>query len=141
MIEVSKNGQQAENLFKSRQNEICVALNDVDGSNFIEDIWSRDSGGGGITRIIESDLYEKSCVNTSQVFGYLSKTEIPMFNQLVSRVQPSAFVNEKAFYATGVSLVIHLEIPLFQPFMLIIVTLKLHLQINKCCGGLAVVLT
>ncbi len=108
MIEVSKNGQQAENLFKTRQNEICAALNDVDGSNFIEDIWSRDSGGGGITRIIESDLYEKAGVNTSQVFGYLGKTEIPMFNQLVSRVQPSAFVNEKSFfYATGVSLVIH----------------------------------
>ena len=109
MIEVSKNGQQAENLFKSRQNEICVALNDVDGSNFIEDIWSRDSGGGGITRIIESDLYEKAGVNTSQVFGYLSKTEIPMFNQLdwYHVFNRARSLMKKAFYATGVSLVIH----------------------------------
>lgn len=108
MIDISKNGHQIGELFKARQDNICRALHEIDGSNYSEDLWSRPGGGGGITRIIESDVFEKAGVNTSQVHGSLGKNEVPMFNQLLSRVKTNALADENSvFYATGISLVIH----------------------------------
>ena len=43
------------------QNEICAALEATDGAaSFEEEIWERDGGGGGRTRIIENgNIFEK----------------------------------------------------------------------------------
>lgn len=84
------------------QNEICEALEAVDGkSKFVTENWERAEGGGGITRVMQGGgAFEKAGVNTSQVFGTLPQS---MMDYLAIR--------EKHFFATGISLVLHPENP------------------------------
>jgi coproporphyrinogen III oxidase len=99
-------------LVTTRQNEICSALSAVDGLAFIEDSWTRPGGGGGKTRILESDTFEKAGVNTSTVFGEISKSEAPMFQSLVKKVNDSIEdIDHARFFATGISVVIHPKNP------------------------------
>lgn len=108
MTNRSNQAIQFAQLVQDRQNDICEALADVDGGQFREDIWERPGGGGGKTRIITGEVIEKGGVNTSEVFGHLKATELPMFNQLIQRVDSTAVATEdSSFYATGISLVIH----------------------------------
>ena len=85
--------------FKSLQDTICKGLEQADGSaKFSEDKWTREGGGGGRTRAIQTgNIIEKGGVNFSEVFGpapeFLSK-------------EPATF------FATGVSLVIHPKSPM-----------------------------
>ena len=53
------------------QNKICKALEDADGkAKFIEEVWEREEGGGGKTRVITNgNVFEKGGVNTSVVYG------------------------------------------------------------------------
>ena len=80
------------------QSDICAALEACDGkAKFIEDIWEREQGGGGITRVIAGgNVFEKGGVNTSIVFGDVSDT---MRSQLK--------INGAKWFACGLSLVIH----------------------------------
>lgn len=80
------------------QNEICSALEVLDGKNkFLEESWERDGGGGGITRVIEKgNVFEKGGVNISEVHGELPDAIKKHFN-----------VSEGWFWAGGISLVIH----------------------------------
>ena len=69
----------ATDWFQSLQNEICTALETVDGkAKFIEDKWTREEGGGGKTRIIQTgNLIEKGGVNFSAVWGKLPSFMTP----------------------------------------------------------------
>jgi coproporphyrinogen III oxidase len=82
----------------SLQNAICEALEQVDGkARFNEDEWTRPEGGGGLSRVIaDGNVFEKGGVNTSAVFGNLPE---PM--------QEAFGVGKHAFFACGLSLVIH----------------------------------
>ncbi|MEY4110473.1 MAG: hypothetical protein RLZZ46_828 [Bacteroidota bacterium] len=86
--------------FQALQNSICEGLEKADGkSRFIEDIWSRDGGGGGRTRVIsKGNIFEKGGVNFSAVSG---KTPPQMKSESLG----------DQFFATGVSIVIHPENP------------------------------
>lgn len=97
----------ASSYFKQLQSEICAALEALDGqSKFHEDLWQRDGGGGGCTRIIRhGGVFEKGGVNYSEVFGLL-----PAF------LKGSVNENAEEFYATGLSVVLH---P-FNPFVPIV---------------------
>jgi coproporphyrinogen III oxidase len=79
------------------QQRICAALEDVDGSGFMEDTWDRPGGGGGISRVLSNGaVLEKGGVNFSEVHGELEdgfSSELPG--------------EGSGFYATGVSLVLH----------------------------------
>jgi coproporphyrinogen III oxidase len=89
--------------FQQLQDQICGALELVDGRACIrEDTWQRAEGGGGRTRIITNGaVFEKAGVNFSQVFGQLS----PEFAAQIP--------GEGArFTATGISLVLHPRSPL-----------------------------
>ena len=57
------------------QDEICQGLEDLDGGTvFAEDLWEREEGGGGRTRVLsEGDLIEKGGVNFSAVEGEMPK--------------------------------------------------------------------
>jgi coproporphyrinogen III oxidase len=80
-------------LFRDIQDQICAGL----GETFEEDLWERDGGGGGRTRIVESGRFiEKGGVNYSEVHGEFSE-------EFAEKVPGSG----RAFYATGVSLVLH----------------------------------
>ncbi|HEY4323367.1 MAG TPA: oxygen-dependent coproporphyrinogen oxidase [Mucilaginibacter sp.] len=85
------------------QDEICAALEAVDGKGrFEEEKWEREGGGGGRTRIIQNgNVFEKGGVNFSAVHG-----------QLPDSVKKALKVEEDDFFATGVSIVIHPNHPM-----------------------------
>jgi len=85
-------------LFKSLQDEICSAIETLDGkATFIEDQWQRPGGGGGGSRVIsQGDLLEKGGVNFSEVLG-----DLPA--ELVKEYKAES----PGFFATGVSIVLH----------------------------------
>lgn len=93
--------------FKLLQDRICQRLEKLDGqAAFHEDIWMREEGGGGRTRVIShGKVFEKGGVNFSEVQGTV--TEL-MKKQLQ--------MNGNEFYATGVSIVLHPHHP-FVPIM------------------------
>jgi len=112
MLNNSKSLTRMIDLCRERQNDICAAIEAVDGGSFKEDTWTRDGGGGGITRVIEGDVIEKGGVNTSVVHGTITETEAPLFSQLVTKVNPTFKVTtESQFSATGISLVLHPKNP------------------------------
>lgn len=80
------------------QDEICTALEVTDGKGkFKEEIWEREGGGGGITRIIENgNVFEKGGVNTSAVHGVLPENMQAYFK-----------TEHKFFFACGISIVLH----------------------------------
>jgi coproporphyrinogen III oxidase len=89
----------AREFFAGLQDEICRALEELDGrGRFREDLWVRDEGGGGRTRVLEDGaVFEKAGVNFSEVFGD--------FDEAFAQRLP---VGEGTrFFATGVSLVLH----------------------------------
>lgn len=84
--------------FREIQDSICSQLETLDGrARFREDPWTRAEGGGGRTRVIaDGDLLEKGGVNFSEVHGPLSPAAARALK-----------VEAAAFYATGVSIVLH----------------------------------
>ena len=80
------------------QDTITTKLEKVDGlAKFEEDIWKREEGGGGRTRVIENgDIFEKGGVNISAVHGELPEVLRNQFK-----------VKDGNFYACGLSLVLH----------------------------------
>jgi hypothetical protein len=42
-----------EKMIREKQNEICAAIEAVDGKKFREDSWTRPGGGGGISRVLQ----------------------------------------------------------------------------------------
>jgi coproporphyrinogen III oxidase len=89
--------------YQQIQDEICAGLEQVDGkATFVEELWQRDGGGGGRTRVIQNgNVFEKGGVNFSAVHGQLPEV---MKNALK--------VEQRDFFATGVSIVIHPNHPI-----------------------------
>ena len=104
------------------QDKISNALADLDGESvFKEDIWEREGGGGGRTRIIENGtIFEKGGVNISSVHGDLPDSMKNYFE-----------VDNGKFSACGLSLVMHLRIHMCQRFMLIGGILNYTIQREK----------
>lgn len=90
--------EDASAYFLELQDRITKALSAIDGREFREDVWEREGGGGGRTRVIErGNVFEKGGVNFSRVQGDLPEKfadEIPLGTGT-------------KFFATGISLVIH----------------------------------
>lgn len=95
--------EQTESYFKSLQDKISSAVEQLDGTSFREDTWSREGGGGGRTRILENgNVFEKAGVNYSQVHGNLTEA-------FAAKLPMGAGTE---FFATGVSLVFHPRSPM-----------------------------
>lgn len=86
------------------QDKICAAIEAEDGeAKFVEELWQREGGGGGRTRVIQNGaVFEKGGVNISEVHGVLPES-----------MQQYLKVPHADFFACGISLVIH---P-FSPFV------------------------
>jgi len=84
--------------YQTIQNEICAGLELADGlGKFQEEIWEREGGGGGRTRILQHGaIIEKGGVNFSAVYGKLPEP-----------IKKAFGVSEEDFFATGISIVIH----------------------------------
>jgi coproporphyrinogen III oxidase len=81
------------------QDRVVASLERLDGGAFRRDEWTRDEGGGGVSRLIEDGaLFERGGVNFSHVMG--------------KSLPPSATASRpelagRGFEAMGVSLVLH----------------------------------
>lgn len=82
------------------QNNICDDLEAFEDScTFFEDTWTRQEGGGGISRVLENGkVFEKAGVNFSHVMGH----QLP-----ISATENRPELAGRRFTALGVSLVIH----------------------------------
>lgn len=88
--------------YRQIQDEICAGLEQADGKGkFEEELWTREGGGGGRTRILQNgNIIEKGGVNFSAVYGKLPES-----------IKKAFGVAEDDFFATGVSIVIHPKHP------------------------------
>ncbi|WP_187260638.1 oxygen-dependent coproporphyrinogen oxidase [Pontibacter beigongshangensis] len=95
--------EEVEAFFRQFQNELCQALETCDGgATFQADVWQHSEGGGGLSRVIQQgNVLEKGGVNFSAVQGQLS----PAFLKMLEMPDP-------AFFATGVSVVLHPHSPM-----------------------------
>jgi len=86
------------NYIETLQDSITTALENEDGkARFREDLWQREEGGGGRTRVIENGrVFEKGGVNISAVHGPLPQSMQQYFK-----------VGDVDFFACGLSLVLH----------------------------------
>jgi len=89
--------------YQKIQDEIVRSLEALDGTaRFEEELWERDGGGGGRTRVIrDGNILEKGGVNFSAVHG-----------KLPDGVKKALKVEQDDFFATGVSIVIHPNHPM-----------------------------
>ncbi len=86
------------------QERICAELEEEEGAGtFREDVWSREGGGGGVSRVlIGGAVFEKAGINFSHVHGRkLPAAATAQRPELAGR----------SFQALGVSLVLHPENP------------------------------
>lgn len=90
--------------FLALQDKICEGIEQEDGeSQFMEEQWQREEGGGGRSRVIANGrCFEKGGVNFSHVMG----AELPA-SASASRPELAG----RSFQALGVSLVMHPENP------------------------------
>ncbi|HET8736858.1 MAG TPA: oxygen-dependent coproporphyrinogen oxidase [Pricia sp.] len=88
---------------KTLQDTITDRLEKVDGgAKFREDLWERQEGGGGRSRVIENGrVFEKGGVNISAVHGELPQSMQAYFG-----------VEDADFFACGLSLVLHPRNPM-----------------------------
>jgi coproporphyrinogen III oxidase len=95
--------EQMPQFIAALQDEICSAVEGADGqARFREDLWERPGGGGGRTRVLEDGaVFEKGGVNISVVHGELEPS-------LAERLGGQG----RAFFAAGLSLVLHPQSPL-----------------------------
>lgn len=95
---------------KALQETICSALEKADGSaKFSIEPWSREEGGGGISRVIkDGSVIEKGGVMFSAVHG-----DAPdfLFKEKAHSVESEKSAKPQ-FFATGVSIVIHPKNPM-----------------------------
>lgn len=80
------------------QDTITSKIEEVDGKGkFEEDLWKREEGGGGRTRVMNNgNIFEKAGVNISAVHGNLPEALRKQFG-----------ADNGNFYACGLSLVLH----------------------------------
>jgi coproporphyrinogen III oxidase len=95
--------EKTESYFTNLQDRISTGIEELDGTRFREDSWTREGGGGGRTRVLENGkVLEKAGVNFSSVQGNLP----PEFAAKIP------LGSGTSFFATGVSLVFHPQSPM-----------------------------
>ncbi|UXP34173.1 oxygen-dependent coproporphyrinogen oxidase [Reichenbachiella agarivorans] len=96
------NKEIVENWFRELQDNICQTIENTDQKGkFEEDLWTREAGGGGRTRIIRNGkIIEKGGVNFSAVSGPTPPKILKALN-----------LDTADFFATGVSIVMHPQSP------------------------------
>jgi coproporphyrinogen III oxidase len=99
-----------ESMIRRVQGEVCAALEEADGSGakFVEDVWSRPGGGGGISRVLEDGrVFEKAGVNVSVVYGVMPPDAYRAAKGEAGKNGAAAADGHKAgpvpFFAAGIS--------------------------------------
>lgn len=103
-----------ETMIRKAQDEICAAVEAVDGGKFREDAWIRPGGGGGISRVLQDgNVWEKAGVNVSVVYGSMPPEA---YRAATGDTSSNGAATNKAgripFFAAGVSSVMHPKNPM-----------------------------
>jgi coproporphyrinogen III oxidase len=96
--------EQVLQFMQKLQDSICSTLEQVDGAGtFKEDLWEREEGGGGRSRIMrDGAVFEQAGVGFSEVWGDQLPPSI-----LVQRPEAAGH----SFFVTGTSMVLHPRSP------------------------------
>ncbi|RKF66039.1 Oxygen-dependent coproporphyrinogen-III oxidase [Golovinomyces cichoracearum] len=95
-----------EEFIKEQQKEIVRELEKIDGKSFQVDTWNRETGGGGVSCVLqEGNVFEKAGVNTSVVYGTLPRVAIEKMRVNHKAIEPN--VVSLDFFAAGLSMVLH----------------------------------
>eukprot|EP00271_Cylindrocystis_brebissonii_P010358 TRINITY_DN2652_c0_g1_i2.p1 TRINITY_DN2652_c0_g1~~TRINITY_DN2652_c0_g1_i2.p1 ORF type:complete len:318 (+),score=43.73 TRINITY_DN2652_c0_g1_i2:129-1082(+) len=102
-----------EKMILAAQNQICAAVEEVDGSKFRQDAWTRPGGGGGISRVLQDgNVWEKAGVNVSVVYGTMPREA---YRAATGNSQSDAGTANSdgriPFFAAGISSVMHPKNP------------------------------
>jgi coproporphyrinogen III oxidase len=91
-------GSDAQVWVEQTQADLISLFEALDGGGHFElDVWSRSGGGGGVTAILaDGALFERAGVNSSAVWGEFDDAALAKIGG-----------EERRFYATGVSVVLH----------------------------------
>eukprot|EP00976_Prorocentrum_cordatum_P009996 200214-Prorocentrum_minimum.AAC.2 len=97
-----------EKMIRAAQDEICGAIEELDGGKFHEDAWTRPGGGGGISRVLQGGkVFEKAGINVSVVYG---KMPPEAYRAATGEANKSdAYI---PFFAAGISSVMHPNNPM-----------------------------
>eukprot|EP01039_Chlorochromonas_danica_P000980 gene979-1064_t len=100
-----------EALLRKSQADICAAIEEADGEGkFRADGWSREGGGGGLTRVMPGGkVWEKAGIALSVVYGTMPKEALiaatdRLGHERAKNMKPGERV---PFYACGLSSVMH----------------------------------
>ena len=106
-----------EKMLREGQISITKAIEEIDGrATFREDSWNRESGGGGLSRVLSGgNVFEKAGVNLSVVYGKIPKEALKAATENDQRTS-MADGEMIPFFACGLSSVMHPKNP-FCPTM------------------------
>ena len=108
-----------EKMLREAQISITKSISDIDGGEtFKEDCWTRENGGGGMSRVLSGGkVFEKAGVNLSVVYGTMPQEALQAATERgVDRAKGMAPGERVPFFACGLSSVMHPRNP-FCPTM------------------------
>jgi hypothetical protein len=94
-----------EKVIREVQDDVCAAIEELDGKKFREDSWEREGGGGGISRVLQDgNVFEKAGVNVSVVYGTMPPEAYRAATGSAEKNgAPSGGAGRIPFFAAGVS--------------------------------------
>jgi len=96
------------------QEAICKAVEELDGKTFQEDIWTREGGGGGISRVLTNgNVFEKAGCSLSVVYGSMPQEALQSATSRgADRAKGYGPGERVPFFACGLSSVMHPRNPM-----------------------------